>query len=198
MSWGLIGLVEPPVPAARLRGILSLLQHQSLPQRLKALSRLLESIVPPKEAAAACALALKLRTFETHGDHLDEMAVPMIPATVDMLASMCVLWDLTSCGMPAEASDRKLTAARRARCFGRELAMRKHRREQATGKMTRRTMVPEPRATTSSDRYSTARTGLANVQIWPDSSNCSCDDGRKSLFAFVRAAHLLRRARTCV
>ena len=114
----------PAVPRDRLLGILSLLQHQSLPQRLKMLAAAIESEVPKKDAKAVIKIARDLRTFEAHGDHWDEMTVPLVAPALDMLASMCVLWDLTTCGMPASFEDRRLSASSRAHWFAQELSTR--------------------------------------------------------------------------
>lgn len=114
----------PAVPRDRLLGILSLLQHQSLPQRLKMLAAAIESEVPKKDAKAVIKIARDLRTFEAHGDHWDEMTVPLVAPALDMLASMCVLWDLTTCGMPASFEDRRLSASSRAHWSAQQLSTR--------------------------------------------------------------------------
>ncbi|MET3469512.1 hypothetical protein ABIC78_000014 [Novosphingobium sp. 1529] len=114
----------PAVPRDRLLGILSLLQHQSLPQRLKMLAAAIVSEVPKKDAKMVIKIARDLRTFEAHGDHWDEMTVPLVAPVLDMLASMCVLWDLTTCGMPASFDDRRLSASSRAHWFAQEIRSR--------------------------------------------------------------------------
>lgn len=115
---------SPPVRRDRLQGLLSMLQHQSLPQRLKLLAAAIESEIPKKDAQSVIKLARDMRTFEAHGDHWDEMTVPLVGPVLDLLASMCVLWDQTTCGMPASFDDRRLTASSRATWFAQELRAR--------------------------------------------------------------------------
>jgi hypothetical protein len=115
----------PPVMRERLEGILGLLQHQSLPQRMKLLAAAIEAEIPKKDAKAVLKIARDLRTFEAHGDHWNEMTVPLVAPTLEMLASMCVLWDLTTCGMPSAAGDRELSALSRARWHAMELTRRR-------------------------------------------------------------------------
>ncbi|EQB16639.1 ApeA N-terminal domain 1-containing protein [Sphingobium lactosutens] len=114
----------PAVPRDRLLGILSLLQHQSLPRRLKMLAAAIESEVPRKDARTVIKIARDMRTFEAHGDHWDEMTVPLVAPVLDMLASMCVLWDLTTCGMPTLFEDRRLSASGWAHRSAQELRTR--------------------------------------------------------------------------
>jgi hypothetical protein len=102
----------PPVLSDRIRGVLSMLQYRSLPQRLKLVAAALEPTLPKPDARNLIKIALKIRTFEAHGDHWDVTIPPVTPA-LEMLASMCVLWDLTTSGMPAVYDERKLTAASR-------------------------------------------------------------------------------------
>lgn len=111
----------PPAPRDRIEGLLALLHHQSLPQSLKTLAKTIETAVPKKDAQAVIGNALRLRKFEAHGDHWDEMTMPRIGPTLELLASMYVLWDLTTAGMPVSFDDRRLSASSRAHWFAQEM-----------------------------------------------------------------------------
>jgi hypothetical protein len=103
---------SPPIARDRLQGVLSLLQHQSLPKRLKLLAAGIEAHLPKDDAKTLIKIARDLRTFDAHGGRWDEMTMPLIAPTIDMLASMCVLWDLTTSDLPAAFDERTLVASR--------------------------------------------------------------------------------------
>lgn len=114
--------ISPPVPRDRIEGLLGLLRHQSLSQRLKALSAALETDVPKDLARQVIQHARELRTFEAHGGAWDEMRAPLVAPTLDMLAAMCVLWDLTTSGLPVSQGERRLNALIRIYLASAELA----------------------------------------------------------------------------
>jgi hypothetical protein len=115
---------KPAVPEERIRGILGLLQHQSLSQRMKLLAAEAEPEVTKGNAREIIRLARDLRNFEAHGSYWDEMTLPLVAPTLDALASLCVLWDLKTSGFAAAFDDRELLAARRADWAARELKVR--------------------------------------------------------------------------
>lgn len=114
----------PPIPKDRVRGLLALLQHQSLPQRMKLLAAALEPELDKADAREIIKSARDLRNFEAHGSYWDEMTMPLVAPTLDALASLCVFWDLKTSGFPAAFDDRELLAARRTDWAARELKVR--------------------------------------------------------------------------
>jgi hypothetical protein len=92
----------PPVPRERVKGLLGLLLHQSLPQSLKALAAELGDVVPMPLSRDVIRHARDFRTFDAHGGSWEELRVPLVMPTLHVLAAMCVLWDLKTSGLPPE------------------------------------------------------------------------------------------------
>lgn len=122
--------ITPPVLPDRIRGLLTLLQHQSLPQRLKVLATAVEAQIPREVSRRVIKHARDFRTREAHGGGWDEMTRPFVTPTLHVLASMCVLWDLTTSGLPASDGNRRLNAITRANLNSAELMARDNRVDQ--------------------------------------------------------------------
>lgn len=114
---------EIDIQPSRIKGVLSLLQHQSLPQKLKALIADLD-IAPKKDLSRVMQLAQRFRTFDAHGEHLGEMTTPLVGLTLEALKNICVVWDQKTSGMPAAYEGRSLLAADAARFGIREICAR--------------------------------------------------------------------------
>jgi hypothetical protein len=113
---------SPPVPQERIEGLLGMLQFQSLPQRLKKLAKQLREHIPKPIANEVIGHALRFRKFQAHGGSWDEMRIPLISPTLQVLAGMCVMWDLTTSGFPVRHGDRSLNAAGRIRLGSAQMA----------------------------------------------------------------------------
>ena len=103
--------------------MLNLLQHQSLPQKLKKLSSAIEPEISKKVARRVSTLAREFRTFEAHGGAWDEMKSSYISPTLSILAGMCALWDLTTSGFPVSHKERRLGASRTIRLRTNDLSV---------------------------------------------------------------------------
>lgn len=116
----------PPIPRERIEGILGMLKHESLPQRLRRLAADIEHSLSRADAKVVIRNALRLRTLEAHGGGWDEMTIPLLKPTLEALVSICVLWDLASSGMPGREGNRYLTAASRLAFNAKGLGARNH------------------------------------------------------------------------
>lgn len=89
----------------RLRGVLDLLRHQSLPRRLTLLGRTLESIFNKANIDSTFKAVLELRTIAAHGKSIEEISMPKMAPAIETLLGLCVAYDLTTCGIPSQAND---------------------------------------------------------------------------------------------
>jgi len=103
------------VGADRLRGLLDMLNNQSLPGRLALLAETIAPAVAKEQARVAISAALSLRTMAAHGQSMPESVMPVVHPTIDALAGMCATYDLITCGAPINTTDSsRLLPIRRA------------------------------------------------------------------------------------
>jgi hypothetical protein len=101
------------IDPARIRSVLALLKHQSLPQRLKLLMEAIAPHVSDNHAKAIISGALSLRTIAAHGGSIASLKIPRVSPIVTALAGACVLYDLLTSDFPPKANDHfRLRASR--------------------------------------------------------------------------------------
>jgi hypothetical protein len=99
--------------ADRLRGILKLLKHTSLPKRMKMIGKALSRHIPAEDAELIFESARQLRTSGAHGSST-EFKIQNLAPTIAGLAAMLVLFDLVTCGVPINAmGDRRILPMRK-------------------------------------------------------------------------------------
>lgn len=107
----------------RLRGLLSMLNSQGLPQRLKMLGRVVQPDIGQAKFADLILSTLDLRRVAAHGHPVTDLSLPKLAPTIEALLAACVIWDLKTSGMPIGTSPARLKALWRA--------------EQSIGELTR-------------------------------------------------------------
>jgi hypothetical protein len=103
------------VPVDRIRGLLTMLQHQGLPNRLKLLMGRLDKLFSTDDQKLVASKVLSLRNIAAHGRSISDSVVPKVRPAIEALASICVAYDLISSGLPSETHDRPINAVRRTR-----------------------------------------------------------------------------------
>jgi hypothetical protein len=93
------------VDAGRIRGVLSLLQHQSLPQSIKALLRFVSPPLTRKHKDVLLKTVLELRRVGAHGNAYSELTAPRLSLALDALTAVCVLFDLKTSGVSVAEDD---------------------------------------------------------------------------------------------
>jgi hypothetical protein len=93
------------IDANRIKGVLSLMKHQSLPQKLKAMFEALSQFIKPEYAKKITTATLELRAIAAHGNPLANFSVPRISPVVRALTCSCVLYDLLTSGVPLKANE---------------------------------------------------------------------------------------------
>lgn len=97
------------IDSSRIRGVLDLLQHQSLPKRLKRMFEKLKPWVSDTQAKLLISSVLELRIVAAHGKSPTASITPKASPTIEGLACACVLYDFATCGMPTKtASDQNI------------------------------------------------------------------------------------------
>lgn len=87
----------------RVRGTLAQLRRQSLAQRLRHIFDRLEEVLPPTDAKRLEAAIIQIRNMAAHGQGYSDAVMPTVESTVCALLSVCTLFDLVTCGMPARS-----------------------------------------------------------------------------------------------
>ena len=99
------------VDSNRIKGVLGLLQHQSLPRRLKLLAKKLQPSVSKRDGELIADAVRDLRKVAAHGQALPKTVHPKIGPAVEALLGLCVLYDLTTCSVPISANESSYIAA---------------------------------------------------------------------------------------
>ncbi|GBD46912.1 hypothetical protein METY_0125 [Methylopila sp. Yamaguchi] len=100
----------------RVRGILKLLEHQSLPSKLKQLGKAVRRFINRSEFDIVLKHTLKLRTISAHGGLPPASTLPTVGPTVEALVCVMVIYDLTTNGMcKGEDAHTKLNAIGQAK-----------------------------------------------------------------------------------
>jgi hypothetical protein len=97
----------------RIKSLLGMLRNQSLPSRMRLLVKKLEEHVPGSEAKLVLSSAHRLRNIASHGGSIPEITMPEVHPTIQALLSFCVLYDLTTCGIPIKVNEYGYIAAMR-------------------------------------------------------------------------------------
>jgi len=99
------------IDSNRIRGVLKLLENQSLPRQLKVLTAMLPAALPKKDVDRVMKVVLDLRKVAAHGHTLPEITMPKIWPTVQALLSICILFDLSTSGVPITTNESSFIVA---------------------------------------------------------------------------------------
>src|SRR3569832_2446532 len=99
------------IDSNRIRGVLKLLENQSLPRQLKVLTAMLPAALPKKDVDRVMNVVLDLRKVAAHGHTLPEITMPKIWPTVQALLSICILFDLSTSGVPITTNESSFIVA---------------------------------------------------------------------------------------
>ncbi len=91
------------VDRARIKGLLGLLQHTSLPNKLKRLMKTVGTLFDNKDREMLIGSVIELRRQSAHGQIAPKINMSKVGATVMALAAICALYDLMSCGVPLKS-----------------------------------------------------------------------------------------------
>jgi hypothetical protein len=123
--------VAPGVDPNRVRGVINLLRHRSLPQRLKLVLDAIAPHITNAESKKIRSGTLGLRAIAAHGGPISELSIPRVRPIVVALAGVCVLYDALTSGFPTNAGEsRRLRALRETKEALQWIA---HLEERATG-----------------------------------------------------------------
>lgn len=105
---------QTSVTAERLKGILGLLQHRSLSEKMKTLASETFPVNYALDTEAVIRLANTMRQDAVHRAVVRDQLYPALQSVADALACMCVAFDLGSSGIPLFEQEE-----RNANCIGR-------------------------------------------------------------------------------
>lgn len=90
----------------RISSVIGMLKNRSLPDQLRALFACVVDVLDGPNQKLLLASVMELRTIAAHGGAILESSTPKLAATVDALAAICVLFELTTSGVPLAADKR--------------------------------------------------------------------------------------------